>query len=118
MTPMSDVEQTEENVPRGYMREDTYRKLRGGISERTARRERQLGAAPPYVQWGNLIIYSEAGFAAFLQAREVHPVRSLGRPLGRKTAAVEDHRKRGRPEVAERRERVAGPRRIADPVNS
>jgi hypothetical protein len=111
MTPMSDVDHTEENSPPGWMSEDKYRRLRGGISERAARRERQLGLAPPHVRWGHLIIYSEEGFEAELKARTQNP-RRLGRPLGGKMAApavTGNCRKRSRPEVAERRERVVAP---------
>jgi hypothetical protein len=82
------------------------------------------GGGPPYELYGRRPIYTWGPTLAWAESRLSPPVGSsaqAGRVAGpAASVAVDDHRKRsrGRPEIAERRERVAGPRRIADPVDA
>jgi hypothetical protein len=44
-----------------------------GKSLRTLRDERQRRIGPPFVKWGNLILYSRDGFREYLKSREQAP---------------------------------------------
>jgi hypothetical protein len=95
MASMSNIEPAVSRPSRavlaGYMSEEEYCEVRG-CSKRTARAERQRGAGPPWLRLGATIYYPLDGFAAFLKAREVHPVRRMGRPLGGKEARAQARR--------------------------
>ena len=106
---MSDISEASSALLAGYVPEQAVADARN-TALRTLRAERQRGDGPPWVKDGKKILYSVEGFRAWLKSRERQPVRG-----GVSTGVVAES---APAVVAERRERAAGPKRIADPATA